>query len=368
MSDQGLQIQKFIMLSLLAHAIFAGLLSALQITVPFPAERPLRVRLVDQPSPAASRPPLDPRNLGQFSGRAQRPAEKEGPARTPDSSLLPNLKSASPRAAVSTPLPAPLVAPSTPAPRTLTPPSIPPVPPAPSMPADLASPPSTPAPRAAATPSIPPPLRVPAAPASPSGKAVLAQPSVESAGGSREAKATRPQGVPPTPSLEGPAKAVPPGRDGLEGTTGPYDLRGQVAMLWKNLDPRKYPYQDADTGEEGDTGSPTERTVSLDSQDSRFASYLLGVKRRIESFWGYPPEARGLTGNLALTFGITRDGRLSDLQLTDTSGIAPLDNEAIRAIREAAPFAPFPERMRFERLNIRAAFYYYATRAGLRGR
>jgi protein TonB len=138
-------------------------------------------------------------------------------------------------------------------------------------------------------------------------------------------------------------------------------------MLWKNLDPSKYPHREADTGEEGDTGSPTERTISLDSQDSRYASYLLGVKRRIESRWEYPPDARGLTGNLLITFSITRDGRMTDLNLTETSGIAPLDNEAIRAIREAAPFAPFPERLKFERLNIRAAFYYYASRAGLRG-
>lgn len=138
-------------------------------------------------------------------------------------------------------------------------------------------------------------------------------------------------------------------------------------MLWKSLDPTKYPHQEADTGVDGDTGSPTERTISLDSQDSRYASYLLGVKRRIESRWGYPPDARGLTGDLLVTFAITRDGRLTDLNLTETSGIAPLDNEAIRAIREAAPFAPFPERMKFERLNIRAAFYYYNTRARVRG-
>lgn len=141
-------------------------------------------------------------------------------------------------------------------------------------------------------------------------------------------------------------------------------------MLYKSLDPQKYPFrvQDADTGEEGDTGSTRERTISLDSQDSRFASYLLGIKRRIEGIWRYPPEALGLSGNLLVTFSIVRDGRLGDLQLTETSGIAPLDNEAIRAIREAAPFAPFPDRLKFERLNIRAAFYYYASRAGLKGR
>ncbi len=139
-----------------------------------------------------------------------------------------------------------------------------------------------------------------------------------------------------------------------------------MAMLWKSLDAGQYPGQGADTGEEGDTGSATGPTVSLDSQDSRFASYLMGVKRRIERVWSYPPDARGLTGNLIITFGIARDGRLSDLQLTQTSGLAPLDNEAIRAIRLANPFGPFSEQMRFERLNIRAAFYYHVSRASLR--
>jgi TonB family protein len=113
-------------------------------------------------------------------------------------------------------------------------------------------------------------------------------------------------------------------------------------MLWKNLDPSRYPHQEADTGEDGDTGSPAERTISLDSQDSRYASYLLGVKRRIESRWGYPDAARGLTGDLLVTFAITRDGRLTDLNLTETSGIAPLDNEAIRAIRRRPRSLHFP--------------------------
>jgi periplasmic protein TonB len=139
-----------------------------------------------------------------------------------------------------------------------------------------------------------------------------------------------------------------------------------MAMLWKSLDAGQYPGQGGDIGEKSDTDSSSGPTVSLDSKDSRFASYLMGVKRRIESVWSYPPDARSLTGNLVITFGITRDGRLSDLQLTQTSGIAPLDNEAIRAIRLANPFGPFSEQMHFERLNIRAAFYYHVSRASLR--
>ncbi|MBI4381039.1 MAG: TonB family protein [candidate division NC10 bacterium] len=251
------------------------------------------------------------------------------------------------------------------------------VPPASPLLAEAPPPPSPPSARAVPSPSILPPARprVAKAPVGPATKG-------ESAGEPRDGKGARTQG--PSPSLsserggkgsapragsaepEG-ARGARPEADRAEGPTRPFDLRGQVAMLWKSLDPTKYPHQEADTGEDGDTGSPTERTISLDSQDSRYASYLLGVKRRIESRWGYPEGARGLTGDLLVTFAITRDGRLTDLNLTETSGIAPLDNEAIRAIREAAPFAPFPERMKFERLKIRAAFYYYNTRARVRG-
>lgn len=121
--------------------------------------------------------------------------------------------------------------------------------------------------------------------------------------------------------------------------------------------------------EEGDGGSAKERTVSLDSRDYRYASYLLGVKRRIENVWGYPAEARaiGLTGSLLVVFTIERDGRLGSLELVEGSGARILDDEAVGAIRRAAPYTPFPVRMAFERLRIRASFNYLAGFSLLRG-
>ncbi|MDE2180008.1 MAG: energy transducer TonB [candidate division NC10 bacterium] len=294
------QIRNFLVFSLLAHLVFIGLLSVVQLPARLPSDRPLQVRIVDQRIPTRVSPPRDRRMLGESTTRAHRPANKAGPPRTPDSSGIPHLASAARPKAIATP-------------------------PAASGP-DASS-----TDRTASTPRTLPPLLTLQGPAvTPGPKAAQVEP------------------------LEG---------DGVGRTTRSSNLRGQLAMLWKSLDPGQYPGQEADMGEEGDTGSSDGPTVSLDSQDSRFASYLLGVKRRIESVWRYPQEARGLTGNLIVTFGITRDGRLSDLQLTQTSGIAPLDNEAIRAIRQATPFTPFPEQMRFERLNIRAAFYYHARRA-----
>ena len=300
------QIRNFIVFSLLAHLIFAGLLSVMQLSARLPADRPLQVRIIDRSVRTPVSPPLDRKMLEKFAAHAQRPSKKVAQQRTPNSSRFSRLESAPLRTASLTPPPASAAVARSDAPSAY---------------------------RAALTPWVPPPLQ------SSPGLAVTSSPKV--------------------------AHVEPLEGEGVGGSTRPSDLRGQLAMLWKSLDAQQYPGQEADTGEEGDASSPAGPTVSLDSQDSRFAPYLLGVKRRIESVWGYPPEARGLTGNLVVTFGITRDGHLSDLQLTQTSGIAPLDNEAIRAIRQATPFSPFPERMRFERLNIRAAFYYHVSRGGL---
>lgn len=300
------QIRNFIVVSLLAHLVFIGLLSAMQRSAGLPADRPLQVRIADRSIRTRAVPSPDRRTLGTMTARAYR-REKQASPPIAQTSLrrLRRLASASPR-------------------RTVTPPAV-------SASAARSHAPSVH--QTALTPWTPPPLR-----------------TLQGADVASSPKATH---VEP---LEG---------EGVGGSTRPSNLRGQMAMLWKSLDAGQYPGQSADTGDEGDTGS-NGPTVSLDSQDSRFASYLMGVKRRIERVWSYPPDARGLTGNLIITFGITRDGRLSDLQLTQTSGLAPLDNEAIRAIRLANPFGPFSEQMRFERLNIRAAFYYHVSRASLR--
>ena len=56
-------------------------------------------------------------------------------------------------------------------------------------------------------------------------------------------------------------------------------------------------------------------------------------------------------------------GYLEGVQLITSSGYARLDNEAVRAINAAAPFAPFPASWGgLEKLNIRATFEYTGRR------
>ncbi|MEW6145341.1 MAG: energy transducer TonB [Thermodesulfobacteriota bacterium] len=104
-----------------------------------------------------------------------------------------------------------------------------------------------------------------------------------------------------------------------------------------------------------------EDTVELSTTEFRYLSYFAKLKHQIESVWNYPEESRyrGEEGQLFLVFTIKRNGDLENIELLNSSGYARLDNEAIRAIRSASPYSPFPESWgSLERLHIRATFIY----------
>jgi len=103
-----------------------------------------------------------------------------------------------------------------------------------------------------------------------------------------------------------------------------------------------------------------EDTVDLNTTEFRYLSYFLKLKRQIEGVWHYPETSRirGEQGELLLIFTIRSDGYLENVRLLNPSGFRRLDDEAIRAIRVANPFSPFPRSWDLERLNIRAIFRY----------
>jgi len=103
-----------------------------------------------------------------------------------------------------------------------------------------------------------------------------------------------------------------------------------------------------------------EATVSLDSRELKYVSYLSKIKKKIEPRWHYPERAQkiGLQGKLALYFSIVDDGHLDRLELLNSSGHPLLDEEALKAVRGAAPYHPLPDRFKISRLNIMATFEY----------
>lgn len=92
------------------------------------------------------------------------------------------------------------------------------------------------------------------------------------------------------------------------------------------------------------------RITSLSTASSTDAYYLNSWRRKIEKIGNlnYPSEARQqkLYGSLRLMVAILPDGSLREVELLESSGHRVLDTAAIRIVKLASPFAPFPDDLR----------------------
>lgn len=92
------------------------------------------------------------------------------------------------------------------------------------------------------------------------------------------------------------------------------------------------------------------RLTSVSARQAVDAYYLQSWRRKVETVGNlnYPEAAREeqLYGSLRLMVSITPDGALKEVRVLDSSGHKVLDDAAVRIVRLAAPFAPFPEEMR----------------------
>ncbi|MDY6881919.1 MAG: TonB family protein [Desulfatiglans sp.] len=109
--------------------------------------------------------------------------------------------------------------------------------------------------------------------------------------------------------------------------------------------------------------SDSEDTISLDTTDRRYSSYARVIKERLMRQWRYPPKAREnlIEGEVLLVFSLNREGHLLVTNRLENAAHSILAGEAERAIRQAAPFPPFPHSITVSRLNIRASFIYRLT-------
>ena len=135
--------------------------------------------------------------------------------------------------------------------------------------------------------------------------------------------------------------------------------KGTLAML-DELNKEKYAPKNpqVEEKEEQDDDEP----ISLDTKEVRYVSYFSRIKQQIQRVWVYPSQGikRTLSGELTLKFEISKDGNLLSLRLINTSGSKILDINAIKAVRGAAPYYPFPITITKKKLSILATFVYNA--------
>ena len=94
---------------------------------------------------------------------------------------------------------------------------------------------------------------------------------------------------------------------------------------------------------------PRKRFIGANAREHRFVRYeqeWVGTIERVGTA-NFPPEARGrLTGNVRLSVSINSDGSVESVSIDRSSGHEILDQGAMRIVRLASPFVPFPPEIR----------------------
>jgi protein TonB len=94
------------------------------------------------------------------------------------------------------------------------------------------------------------------------------------------------------------------------------------------------------------------KPLNASTQEYKYAAYLEAWRRKVERIGNlnYPDEAKRkhLYGALILNVAVRADGSIKEIRLLRSSGHKVLDDAAIRIVRLAAPFAPFPPDIRKE--------------------
>lgn len=90
--------------------------------------------------------------------------------------------------------------------------------------------------------------------------------------------------------------------------------------------------------------------ITASTREARYASYMRDWVHKVERVGelNYPDAARrqGLSGKLMVEVAVYPDGSVRNITILKPSGHKILDDAAIRIVRLASPFAPFPENIR----------------------
>ena len=95
---------------------------------------------------------------------------------------------------------------------------------------------------------------------------------------------------------------------------------------------------------------PKRKFVGARAQEYRFAVYVDNWRQKVERIGNlnYPVEAKAkkIYGRLQLTVAIKADGEIEGVEINRSSGYKVLDQAALRIVRLAAPYDPFPANIR----------------------
>ncbi|MEO0947839.1 MAG: TonB family protein, partial [Cyanobacteria bacterium J06641_5] len=204
-------------------------------------------------------------------------------------------------------------------------------------------------PAIAAVPSKPVPKNPPAAP--------ITSPSVPNPVVTRPAPApapsppSRPAATPAAPASPSSAVASAPSAPANPTQSGDASLLGSPQGQSLSASPERF-FQEEDLG----------ARLLAARRNADLGPYYRNIQRRVRQAW--QPSQTGQERFTVLVFSLTRDGEIARLRVLETSGSSRVDREALAAVRQAAPFGPFPESYSEPSLDIEFSFSIFIRSNG----
>jgi len=97
---------------------------------------------------------------------------------------------------------------------------------------------------------------------------------------------------------------------------------------------------------------PRRKFISASTKEYKYASYMEAWRLKVERVGNlnYPEAARKrkLSGSLILDVALNDDGSINQITVRRSSGYKVLDDAAIRIVKLASPYSPFPDQIRKE--------------------
>ena len=99
------------------------------------------------------------------------------------------------------------------------------------------------------------------------------------------------------------------------------------------------------------------REMSILEKDGRnLAAYIKDIQNKIKKNWNPPKEAA--SKYVTTKFIIGKNGELIDVTITESSNVKSVDDSALKAVRDSAPFEPLPKSYKAESIPIEFTFDY----------
>ena len=155
-----------------------------------------------------------------------------------------------------------------------------------------------------------------------------------------------------------PALTGPPAASDRAGVPGAPGAPGPLASAIGN--PLRYAQGDA-FNNPGGQGGQQESSIQFDSKGVEFGPWLRRFIAQIKRNWMFPLAVATMSGHVAITFYVDKQGRLTEISVIEPSRVTAFNGSARGALEMSNPTHPLPPEYPDDRCFFKVTFYFNET-------